>query len=216
MNWYFYFSKINVEVLSGLTMRLCEYIKADIYRFFEYEYSGKHEVSLFQIISTIIRHEELKPLIWYRIGRWIVVNVKKSYIRKPLIFFWSTINYLLILMSRNICIHLGADIGKGLYLHHGPIWIGPTKIGEYCNFSMMDLIGFGGRDENFGIPVIGDRVFLGPGAILTGKIKIGSNVAVGANAVVTKDVPDNCTVGGIPARILNKKGSDCLIEIRKV
>ena len=53
------------------------------------------------------------------------------------------------------------------------------------------MIGLGGRNGRYGSPVIGNRVFLGPGVIATGKIKIGDNVAVGANAVVNKDLPDN-------------------------
>ena len=141
--------------------------------------------------------------------------MEKKWVRKPIIFLWSIPNKIIQLISGNINIYIGADIGKGLYLHYGPIWIGPTKVGEYCNFSMMNIIGFGGRDENYGIPVIGDRVFLGTGAIVTGKIKIGNNVAVGANAVVNRNLPDNCTAGGIPAKILNHRGSDQLIEIRR-
>jgi serine O-acetyltransferase len=80
---------------------------------------------------------------------------------------------------------------------------------------MMDVIGFGGRDDRWGIPIIGDRVFFGPGVIATGKIRIGNNVAVGANAVVDQDLPDNCTAVGIPARVVNDRGSDQLIELRK-
>ena len=118
------------------------------------------------------------------------------------------------IISGNIDIYLSANIGKGLYLHYGPVYIGPAKIGEYCNFSMMNVIGFGGRDDKWGIPEIGDRVFFGPGVIATGKIKIGNNVAVGANAVVTQDLPDNCTAVGAPARIVNYRGSEQLIEIR--
>lgn len=45
-------------------------------------------------------------------------------------------------------------------------------------------------------PIIRDNVYIGPGAKLFGKIKIGNNVAIGANAVVNKDVPDNVTIGG--------------------
>lgn len=56
----------------------------------------------------------------------------------------------------------------------------------------------------FEAPVIGNNVLIGTGAKLLGGIQIGNNVKIGANAVVTKDVPDNCTVVGNPMRIINR------------
>ena len=56
-------------------------------------------------------------------------------------------------------------------------------------------------------PVIGDNCFIGPGAKIFGKINIGDNVAIGANAVVNKDVPSNVTVAGVPAKIVNQNGT---------
>lgn len=191
-----------------------EYIKEDIYRFFSEEEKEKG-ISTLSIIRLILSREELWAIINYRVGRWIILTIRYKWIRKPLLLFWAINERIIRVLSGNIIIYLNADIGKGLYLHYGPIYIGPTKIGEYCNFAMMSLIGFGGRDERWGIPVIGDRVFFGPGAIATGKIKIGNNVAVGANSVVNIDLPDNCTAAGVPVRILNYRGSDQLITIRK-
>ena len=189
-------------------------MRADIYRFFSDE-EIENGVKIHKIVGTILAHEELWAITSYRIGRWIITNIKNKWLRKLLIFILSVPNRFIRILSGNIVIYLNADIGKGLYLHYGPIYIGPTKIGEYCNFSMMNVIGFGGRGEKYGIPEIGDRVFIGPGAILTGKIKIGNNVAIGANALVNKDLPDNCMAAGVPAKILNQSGSDQLIEIRR-
>lgn len=59
--------------------------------------------------------------------------------------------------------------------------------------------------------MIGENVYIGPGAKVFGKITIGNNVAIGANAVVTKDVPDNAVVAGIPSKILNMNGSKEII-----
>ena len=53
-------------------------------------------------------------------------------------------------------------------------------------------------------PIIGDNVFIGAGAKILGPIKIGNGAVIGANAVVTKNVPDNCTVVGVPAKIIKK------------
>ena len=56
-------------------------------------------------------------------------------------------------------------------------------------------------------PIIGDNCFIGPGAKLFGKIKIGNNVAIGANAVVNKSFEDNVTIAGVPAKIVNNIGT---------
>ena len=61
----------------------------------------------------------------------------------------------------------------------------------------MELVG--------GAPTIGDNCIIYPGAKIFGKITIGNNVVIGANAVVNKDVPDNAIVAGVPARIIRYK-----------
>lgn len=97
--------------------------------------------------------------------------------------------------------------GYGLRIMHlsggGGLLINAEKVGNYCGFNSGVLIGNNGGQENR--PVIGEHVAFGPGAKAFGKIKIGNNVFVAPNAVVVKDVPENCVVGGIPAKILKNK-----------
>ena len=97
--------------------------------------------------------------------------------------------------------------GYGLRIMHlsggGGCRIGVLKAGNYCGFNAGVLIGTNNGEENR--PTLGDFVAFGPGAKAFGKITIGSNVFVAPNAVVTKDVPDNCIVGGIPAKIIKTK-----------
>ncbi len=197
-----------------LSTYIKEYLKEDILRFFPEEKRARG-VSTWNMCAILLSREELWAIASYRIGRWIVLNVRMPVVRKPLLLIWAIMNRIIRIVSGNIEIYLGADIGKGLYLHYGPIYIGPTKIGEYCNFSMMNVIGFGGRGEGYGLPVIGDRVFFGPGVVATGRIRIGNNVAVGANAVVNKDLPDNCMAAGAPAKVVNWRGSEQLIEMKE-
>jgi len=59
-----------------------------------------------------------------------------------------------------------------------------------------------------GVPKIGDNVYIAPGAKLIGGITIGNNVAIGANSVVTKSIPDNAVVVGIPGEVISYKGSE--------
>lgn len=80
-------------------------------------------------------------------------------------------------------------------------------IGENCNLSQGVTIGKANRDQEGGFPILGDRVYVGPGAKIFGSVRIGDDAAIGANAVVTKDVPAMGVVGGVPARLISDKGS---------
>ena len=102
-----------------------------------------------------------------------------------------------------------AKIGKGFYIgHYGTIVVSSKAvIGENVNISHGVTIGVSNRGNHAGVPTIGNFVYIGPGAKIIGNIHVGNHVAIGANAVVTKDVPDNACVGGVPARILNMEGS---------
>ena len=62
-----------------------------------------------------------------------------------------------------------------------------------------------GRSKNL-VPVIGDNVYIGPGAKIFGGIRVGNNVRIGANCIVFQDIPDNAVVGGVPAKIIKIKG----------
>ena len=61
-------------------------------------------------------------------------------------------------------------------------------------------------------PVIGDNVYIGSGAVILGAVNIGDNSAIGANSVVTHDVPSGSRVAGAPARILNNRGTADMIN----
>ena len=108
-----------------------------------------------------------------------------------------------------ISIPYNTRVGGGLYIgHFGGIVVNQgAVIGRDCNINHNVTIGvkFGGR--NAGLPVIGDRVYLGPGCVVIGGIRLGNDVAVGANAVVVDSVPDSGVVAGIPARVLSHRGS---------
>lgn len=68
-------------------------------------------------------------------------------------------------------------------------------------------MGSSSRGDKKGYPSIESAVYIGPGAKIIGNIKIGRNVAIGANAVVLNDVPDNAVMVGIPAKVVSMKGS---------
>jgi serine O-acetyltransferase len=109
------------------------------------------------------------------------------------------------------------EIGPGLYIgHFGNIIVNPrVRMGRNCNLSQGVTIGSAGRGHGMeGVPVLGDRVWIGPGAVLFGAISIGHDVAVGANAVVTRSLPDRAVAVGVPARIISYNGSFDYISYR--
>lgn len=107
--------------------------------------------------------------------------------------------------------------GPGLCLGHiGTIVVnGGTKFGSNARIQACVNIGaFSKFDENWTIesaPTFGDNTYIGPGAKIFGKITIGNNVAIGANAVVSKNIQNHCTVIG-SNQIINEKGSIDMIR----
>lgn len=108
-----------------------------------------------------------------------------------------------------ISIPYNTTISAGLYIgHYGGIIVNPgTIIGKNCNINHDVTIGatYGGKTP--GVPVIGNNVYFGPGSKIIGGITVGNNVAIGANCVLTKSVPDNAVVAGIPGVVISEKGS---------
>ena len=105
-------------------------------------------------------------------------------------------------------IHPGATIGKRLVIDHGMgLVIGETaEIGDDCLIFHGVTLGGTGKDVGKRHPTIGNNVLIGTGAKVLGPITIGDNARVAANSVVLKDIPENCTAVGIPARVVRVAG----------
>lgn len=147
----------------------------------------------FQRIIGCARNPGLHAVATYRMGRWL--SGKPLLLRLLLRPLWL----LLFYRSRSawgIEISPQASIGGGLLIfHYGGIFIGSrVVIGVNCSVSHDVTIGLAGRGSRRGAPVMGDNVYIAPGAKVSGKITIGSNVKIGANAVVERSVPDNALV----------------------
>ncbi len=104
--------------------------------------------------------------------------------------------------------------GPGLAIvHRGTIVVsGRAKIGKNCRIHVCVNIGAAAIKGKAGAPVLGDNVYIGPGAKLYGPIEIGSNTAIGANAVVNHSFKEgNCTIAGVPAKKISDNTSKSLI-----
>ena len=107
-------------------------------------------------------------------------------------------------------IHPGAVIGRRFFIDHGMgVVIGETsEIGDDCMMYHGVTLGGTSWDKVKRHPTLKDGVIIGAGAKILGPITLGKNVRVGSNSVVVKSIDDNCTVVGIPGRVLQKKVSD--------
>ena len=98
------------------------------------------------------------------------------------------------------------NIGGGLIIQHGfATIISAEKIGRSCKIYQQVTIGYNHQLE---APILGDNVEVCCGAKIIGGVHIGNNVLIGANAVVINDIPSNCVVAGIPAKIIKQLASD--------
>lgn len=157
-----------------------DYIKSDLFRYYG-------NCSFFSLLKGL-KSRTVRFQICYRMAKagggigkllWKVNRTKKYQLQIP----------------------LEADIGYGLYIAHGgPVIMNPTtKIGNNCNLSQYTTIG---SNHNHAAE-IGDNVYIGPNVCIIENVKIGNNVTIGAGSIVTKDIPENATVAGNYAKILN-------------
>ena len=107
-----------------------------------------------------------------------------------------------------IAIHPGATIGRRLVIDHGMgIVIGETaEIGDDCLIYHGVTLGGTGKDVGKRHPTIGNNVLIGTGAKVLGPIKVGDNSRIAANSVVLKEIPEDSTAVGIPARVVRIAG----------
>jgi serine O-acetyltransferase len=165
--------------------------------------------SALSIFKHVLLGESFKYIFWLR----LCTKFRGRGINKGLYLFCR---FMLSYYKYKFGISISdkTEIGSGFYIgHFSGIFISPDAvIGTNCNISQGVTIGKVSRGEKMGTPVIGNNVYIAPGAKLIGGIHIGNNVAIGANAVVVKDIPDNVTVGGIPAKYLSDNGSEAYIN----
>jgi serine O-acetyltransferase len=173
-------------------------VKSDLYR-----YTGR--ISNMLLIENLLINPGFQYSFWMRTCAFL----------EQIILFRFTVLFLARIIFRRytykygISIPYSTKIGSGFYIGHfgGIVVNAGSVIGKNCNISQCVTLGQANRGKNKGYPVIGDNVYIGPGAKIIGKVNIGNNAAIGANCVVTKDAPDNAVVVGVPGEVISYKGS---------
>jgi len=193
-----------------------KYFKYDLYRYF-YSSDCVAEISFMAKLKIVLLTQGIWALVVYRAGSWCVRNTHKIGVMSKILLPLLTICQKGVEITTGIDIPFTARIGRGLYIgHFGQIILSTrTVMGEFCNISQGVTIGQAGRGPEQYTPIIGDRVYIGPGAKIFGKVVVGNDVAIGANAVVTKDLPENAVAVGIPAKILNYESSRDFVNFNK-
>ena len=105
-------------------------------------------------------------------------------------------------------IHPGARIGTSVFIDHGMgVVIGETtEVGHRCLLYQGVTLGGTGKEDGKRHPTLAENVVVGAGAKVLGAITIGANTRIGAGSVVVRDVEQNCTVVGIPGRVIHQSG----------
>ena len=118
-------------------------------------------------------------------------------------FFWARFISQRAARKTGIEIHPGATIGKGFFIDHGSVIIGETAIvGDNVTLYQGVTLGGTGKETGKRHPTIGDNVMISAGAKIIGSFTVGENSKIGAGSVVLKEVPPNCTVVGVPGRVV--------------
>lgn len=185
-------------------LRLIALWKSDLYRYMQGQCDFRTGVRAYRSLPGF------QFSIWLRLaastqkstGLWHLIHRVARLVHKHYIYKYG------------ISIPYKTKIGPGFYIgHFGGIVINEaSEIGRNCNISHGVTIGQLNRGERMGTPLIGDGVYIGPGAKIIGAIHIGNECAIGANAVVTKDLPDSAVAVGIPAQIISFAGAHDYVE----
>jgi serine O-acetyltransferase len=160
-------------------------------------------------IRVVLMTEGLWAIAVYRFGQYLygeAPRLLRLVLRAP----YELLRKMVPIV---VGIHLSpaTRIGPGFYISHfGGIWNNPhAALGAQCTISHGVTIGAPLPER--GAPVIGDRVWIGAGAVITGPVRIESGAVVGANSLVTSDLPENAVAVGVPARVMAHTGSANLL-----
>ena len=174
----------------------------------DYKYYLAEDLKRYHLrfIDRFIFNENYHTVIYFKALRRLeyLTNIKKNIFQK-IEYFYAFWNYKRLCFRYKMKIGINT-CGPGLYIPHIGFLRVATKarVGKNCIIAPGVVIGTKHTFDN--VATIGDNVEIALGAKIIGKVSIGNNVIIAPNSVVVKDIPDNCIVSGIPAKIIKKDG----------
>jgi serine O-acetyltransferase len=153
-------------------------------------------------LHTYFTQAGFRVTFWYRVARH--ASAKNRLLGKCCTFWLMRYQH-----QTGVQLNPGTEIGPGLFIpHFGSIIINTrSRIGKNCYLSHDVTLGKAHSGPRQGVPVLGDDVFIGPGAKILGHLTIGDNAAIGANSVVLSDIPPSCFAAGAPAKVIKQTGA---------
>ncbi|MFT6103606.1 MAG: serine O-acetyltransferase [Paracoccaceae bacterium] len=142
-------------------------------------------------------------LFWHRFGNW---RMGQPRLLRVLLTPIYRVMYKMCQWLCGIQLPYTVRVGRRVRLDHfGGMILVAQAIGDDVIIRQNTTFGIAGLDDMTARPVIGNRVEIGAGAVIVGKLAIGDDAVIGANAVVTKTVPPGAIMGGVPARLIRQK-----------
>lgn len=168
----------------------------------------KGDIKRYGNIFKALGFVSLYIVLLFRLCTWF----SKKHIILKIFGIPLLIIYKFLKLLSGIQLPIGTKIGPGLRFHHYSCIViaQQSKIGKNACIHQGVTIGRVFYGKNSGTPIIGDNLIAYPGAKIFGKIRIGNNVIIGANAVVCHDIPDNCIVAGVPAQIISNDSNNAV------
>jgi serine O-acetyltransferase len=159
-------------------------------------------------LTLMLLNQGLWALLQYRVARWLHDSGVPLWLKHPLLAICVLWQKMIEVMT-GIELPYRARVAPGLYIgHFGNIIIHPDAvIGAGCNLSQGVTLGVSGRGHRRGVPVIGERVYVGANAVIVGRVHIGNDSMIAANALVNRDVASNAVMLGNPAQVVSFDGS---------
>lgn len=151
------------------------------------------------VLEVLLLYQGVHALIWHRVAHWFYTHH---------MFFIARLISQMARFFTLIEIHPGARLGHGILIDHGcGVVIGETTVvGDNCTIYQGVTLGGVGTQKGKRHPTLGNNVTVGSGAKILGSFEVGDNCSIAANAVLLRQLDENITAVGIPARPVKKDG----------